>query len=77
MALEGHRAPRLRGDRGKFDTLDEALATPASRVDAVLREGRLRTVNALREFTPDQRVQCRGRDLEAAASCAGPRRGST
>ncbi len=29
------------------------------RVDRTRREGRLATINALREFTPDKRVQCR------------------
>ena len=45
--------------KGRFDTLDEALEHARDRVDAVLREGRLRTVSMLREFTPDQRVQAR------------------
>lgn len=45
--------------KGKFDTLDEALAHAREVLDRVLREGRLGTVSMLREFTPDQRVQAR------------------
>ena len=51
--------------KGKFDTLDEALEHARDRVLAVLRDGRLGTVNALREFKPGQQVQARievGRD---------------
>lgn len=46
-------------ERESFDDLDEAIAEARSRVDEVLREGRLGTVRMLREFTSDQLVHAR------------------
>ena len=46
-------------ERESLDDLDGAIAEARSRVDEVLREGRLGTVRMLREFTPDQRVHAR------------------
>ena len=46
-------------EREKFETLDEALEDARGRVAAVLSGERLGTVNAIRAFTPDKRVQAR------------------
>ncbi len=45
--------------RGRFGSLDEALAETRVRVDQARRDHRLPTVSMLREFTPDQRVAAR------------------
>jgi hypothetical protein len=45
--------------REGFDSLDDALAAAREAADRTRREGRLPAINALREFTPDKRVQCR------------------
>lgn len=45
--------------RERVETLDEALAAAREAIDRSRRGGRLETVSALREFTPDQRVQTR------------------
>ena len=51
------RGPKV--TRDGYDSLDEALAAAREAADRTRREGRLPAINALRDFTPDQRVQCR------------------
>ncbi|MGZ5311053.1 MAG: hypothetical protein ACXWFN_08765 [Solirubrobacterales bacterium] len=51
------RGPKV--ERARFETLDEALADARGRAAAVLSGERLGTVKAIREFTPDKRVQAR------------------
>jgi hypothetical protein len=46
-------------DRGRFKTLDEALAEARERVDAVRRGGRLGEVSGFRTYEPGERVQAR------------------
>jgi hypothetical protein len=46
-------------DKESFDSLDEALAEARERLDRVRRQGRLGSVSAFRDYTPDQRVQAR------------------
>jgi hypothetical protein len=46
-------------DRKKLGTLNEAIDETRRRVDEVKREGRLPTIDVMRKFTPDKRVQAR------------------
>jgi hypothetical protein len=46
-------------DKARYDSLDEALEEARARAAAVLAEGRVGTVKAFRDYTPDQRVQAR------------------
>ena len=43
----------------RFETLDEAIAATAERIDRVHREGGLPPISALRDFAPGQRVHAR------------------
>jgi hypothetical protein len=45
--------------REKFDSLDEAIGEARRRVEQVQREDRLPTIDVIREFTSDKRVQAR------------------
>lgn len=51
------RGPEV--SRESFDGLEQALAFSRAEADKVRREGRLPTVKAFRDFTPDRRVQAR------------------
>jgi len=51
------RGPKVA--REDFDSLDAALAAARDEVDRTLREGRLGTVKAFRDYGPSDRVQCR------------------
>jgi hypothetical protein len=46
-------------DKARYDSLDEVLDEARARAAAILAEGRLGTVKAFRDYTPDQRVQAR------------------
>jgi hypothetical protein len=51
------RGPKV--TREGYDSLEDALEAAREAADRTRREGRLPAINALRDFTPDQRVQCR------------------
>ncbi|MDP9189646.1 MAG: hypothetical protein M3O25_10400 [Actinomycetota bacterium] len=42
-----------------FESLDDALVAARDAADRSRRSDRLPAINALRDFTPDKRVQCR------------------
>jgi hypothetical protein len=46
-------------ERERFETLDEALAEARARAGAVLTEGRLGPVSAIRDYEPGRRVHAR------------------
>jgi hypothetical protein len=46
-------------DRERFESLEEALQEARARVGAVLSEGRLGPVSAIRDYEPGRRVQAR------------------
>ncbi|MDP9228551.1 MAG: hypothetical protein M3M99_05795, partial [Actinomycetota bacterium] len=46
-------------EKEKFEALEEVLAGARRRAEEIAREGGLGPINALRDFTPDQRVHAR------------------
>lgn len=63
-----------RVEKQRFDSLDDALDAARDHVSATLREGRLGSLSALRDFTPGQRVQCRV-EVSAKSLLRGPEAG--
>ena len=61
-------------EREKVETLDEALADVGRRLEEIRREGGLPPINALRDFTPGQRVHARF-ELDGPGLLRGPKGG--
>jgi hypothetical protein len=61
-------------EKARYDELADALEGARARAAAVLAEGRLGTVSAFRDYTPDRRVQARI-EVSAKGLLGGPEAG--